>query len=173
MEAAHLEIADFGETGQIPAERMLDAAVRNVVLHEVGLKLLEQFASVCTPLRREPVLRVQEYLAIRLPDAVVLHPRPALLIDRIRRHALLVARCCVAFQVEQAAADEHLHRGARLDNAGRVHARAHLYVDQEVFKQAVGIGRAPLLDRWPRQQVGDQRHLLVFPDRVAQTAGYV
>ncbi|PRQ09542.1 hypothetical protein ENSA7_07320 [Enhygromyxa salina] len=160
VDADHLEVGDPGQLLEISAQRLLHARWIEHTLHERGLELRELGCLVAAQLGLDPVLGVQEHLAVGLPDPVVLHPTPAL--DRlgIKGHLHDV-------QVQQHAVNEDLHRRDRLLDPRGHHAGAHLDVDQQVLEHVVGgaeLGRAG-------DRSVDEGVALALADHVAQGLG--
>src|SRR5690606_7981791 len=86
---ADFQIGDLVESTKVVSERLLDATLGNVVLDQVGLKVPEKLAAIIAPFRFQPILRIEKHFPVGLPDSVVLHPIPAILIDGARRNTLL------------------------------------------------------------------------------------
>ena len=82
----------------------------HVALQQLVLQLLEERRLVVAQLRLDPVLRVQEDLAVRLPHPVALHPLPVAPVDVDLR----VRRATSRLEVQQAALHEQLDRADRL-----------------------------------------------------------
>ncbi len=126
--------------------------MRELALQQIAFKGAEDLGLVVAQLGLNPVLRVEEHLAIRFPHAVVLHPRPPLGINGIRGNPWFLGSWDWPFEIQQTALHKKLHRGDRLLDAGGEHAGPHLHVDQVAVKEFVGIGQMVAVD-----QVGDQR----------------
>ena len=116
-----LELLEVGE------ERVLDRPGLERALRELRLRIAEERRLVDAQLGIDPVLWIEEDLAVRLPDAILAVPLPLQRIDPGRRNLLL--------QAEQDALDEQLYARDRLDDARGLTARGHLNVDQEVLEQ--------------------------------------
>ena len=122
------------------------------------LELLEQRALVQPQFRLEPILRIQEDLAGRFPDPVVLHPFPL--------GAVVAGQLDSVLEVQEGALHEQLHARDRLLDARGEHARGRLDVDQQVGVQILFVSVFVLL----RDQVRHQRGTLFFANRVPQRA---
>ena len=94
----------------IVQERLCGVLVCHVRLQDLAFEFKEERRLVIAKFGLDPVLRIQEDLAVCFPDPIVLHPLPllpAVVGGRVelRRARHLDARL---FQSEQAALDEHL-----------------------------------------------------------------
>src|SRR5262249_49564715 len=105
-EAADAQLGDGAQLLEVIAERGFGILRRHLALQQLRFQLPEEGALVVAQLRLDPVLRVEEDLAIGLPDPVGLHPAPAVAVDRARVDQL--------FEAHVAALNEELDRGYRL-----------------------------------------------------------
>ena len=101
VDATRLQFGDLLQLGQVVEERHRCPVFGDVALQQLAHGLLEEGRLVVAQLGLQPVLRVEEDLAVGLPDPVAAHPRPVLRIQRRRRHPGL--------QVHQATFNKELH----------------------------------------------------------------
>ena len=140
--ARNEQVSDSVEPVYVIERDGLEIIRRTFILMDILLEFLVDLGPVGALRFDEPVLRVKEDLAIRLPDAVTLHPLPlvpGIVLGEIDHHGR-------GLQIHQAALDEDLHRDVCLDDACADLARTHLHIDEEVFEQAVDIS----VDEMPR-----------------------
>jgi hypothetical protein len=75
-----LETGDLVEFLEVTGERLHRPFVRERPLAQLVLEFREDLGLVVAKLGLDPVLGIEEYFAVRLPDTEPLHPRPLLLL---------------------------------------------------------------------------------------------
>ena len=110
---------------QVVEESVLDQVAGNVALQQRTLELGEQMRLVVAEFRLEPVLREEEYLAVRLPHTITLHPFPLLGSDGRGMD--------LCFKVQQTALDEQLQRRDGQADTRGLHHRLHAGVDEKIL----------------------------------------
>ena len=140
MDPDHCEIGHGIELVQICAQGILAPLRRDLAGQDLLLQIPEEGGLVVAQFGCDPVLGVQEDLAVGLPQAVALHPLP--LPPRVGRRSVRafhrVDHDLWLLQVQEGPLHEHLRAGDGLLEPGGQGAGGGLHVDQEVAQQVLG-----------------------------------